>query len=126
MPVQSIRPRNKSLGGLVSALKNVPSLEQLISEGRASDERIRANEQAIRRSTKATLIEWLDQARRLWMATGLHGLAGARFVGFAQQIGINRSRAYELLKLHQYRDAVMTRCVEEETDQARRSSCGGC
>ena len=68
MSIQSVRPRNKSLGGTISPLKNVPSLGQLISEGRASDERIRANEQVRRRSTKATLIEWLDQARRLWMA----------------------------------------------------------
>ena len=56
MPVQSDRSRNKSLGGLVSVLKNVPSLGQLISEGQASDERIRANEQVIRPTVDAPAV----------------------------------------------------------------------
>ena len=52
-----------------------------------------------------------------WQTTRADGFP---VVGFAQQIGINRSRAYELLKLHQYHDAVMTRCVEEETEAAEQ------
>ena len=103
---------------LASTRENAPTLDQLITEGVASDQRIHAHEQTIHRSSKMVLIEWLDQAQRLWLATEVHGLRGSHFVAFAQKIGINRSRAYELLKFHLYRDAALTRCQEEETDAA--------
>ena len=64
----------------------------------------------VRRTSKATLIEWLDQARRLWIAAETHGLVGKRFTVFAEQIGIDRTRAYELMKRYLYRDPVLTRC----------------
>jgi hypothetical protein len=47
------RSCNKSLAGLVSSPKNVPPLEQLISQGQASDGRTRVNEQVIRATVDA-------------------------------------------------------------------------
>ena len=109
-----LRIPSESVHGLLSHSEGVHSLDKLIRDGRASSKRIRANETVIRRTSKATLIEWLDQAKRLWIAAEAHGLVGKRFTVFAEQIGIDRSRAYELLKLHPYRDPVLTRCGKED------------
>jgi hypothetical protein len=114
----TLRLRGESVRGPVHGLLTpngqIPSLDKLLRDGQASHKRIRENEMIIQRTSKATLIEWLDQAQRLWIAAEVHGLKGKRFTVFAEQIGIDRSRAYELLKLHPYRDAVLTRCEKED------------
>ena len=56
------------------------------------------------------LIEWLDQAERLWIASEIHGLKDKHFVVFAAQIGIDRSSWYELLKLHPNRKQALAIC----------------
>ena len=61
----------------------------------------------MRRFRKTVLIEWLDQAERLWIAAEKHGLKNKHFIVFAAQIGIDRSSAYELLKLHPNRKKVL-------------------
>ena len=45
-----------------------------VREGRASSRRIAEQEKSIRRFRKTVLIEWLDQAERLWIAAEIHGL----------------------------------------------------
>jgi hypothetical protein len=87
-----LRTPSESVHGLLSYSEGVPSLDKLVRDGRASSKRIHANETVIRRTSKATLIEWLDQAKRLWTAAEIHGLEGRRFTVFAEQIGIDRSR----------------------------------
>ena len=87
-----------------------PPMNQLLREGRASCKRIRAHETGIRQFRRAVLTEWLDQAERLWTAAEVHKLKGKYFEVFALQIGIDRSSAYELLKLHPRRDDVLKQC----------------
>ncbi|MGP0003046.1 MAG: DNA N-6-adenine-methyltransferase [Acetobacteraceae bacterium] len=88
----------------------VPPLDQLLREGRASSRRIAEQEKGIRRFRKTVLIEWLDQAERLWIAAEIHGLKNKHFIVFAAQIGVDRSSAYELLKLHPKRKEVLAQC----------------
>jgi DNA N-6-adenine-methyltransferase (Dam) len=92
----------------------VPSLHQLLREGRASSVRIGEQEKGIRRFRKTVLMEWLDQAERLWIAAEKHGLKGKRFLVFAAQIGIDRSTAFELLKLHPHRKQTLDICRRED------------
>jgi phage N-6-adenine-methyltransferase len=108
-----IDDRNESVHGLISYAGRLPTLDKLVRDGRASNQRIRAHETIIRRTSKAVLVEWLDQAERLWIAAEIHRLKGKHFEVFAAQIGVDRSSAYELLKLHPHRNAVLTRCAKE-------------
>src|SRR5438874_1876787 len=91
-----------------------PSLEELLRDGRASNRRIRRHETTLRRTSKERLTEWLDQAERLWVASKIHRLDGKRFTVFAAQIGIDRSSAFELVKLHCHRSVVLARCKRED------------
>ncbi len=88
----------------------VPQPDQLLREGRACHRRIRDLEKDIRQFRKAVLTLWLDQAKRLWIAVEHHGLKGKYFDVFSRQIGIDRSSAYELLKLHPHRVEVIRQC----------------
>ena len=88
----------------------VPPLNQLLRDGRASYRLIQSREKGIKQFRKAVLIEWLAQAERLWIAAEVHGLKGKHFEVFATQIGIHRSNAYELLKLHPRRNEVLAQC----------------
>src|ERR1700693_1938080 len=92
---------------------HVPPLDHLLREGRASSRRINDHESGIRRFRKAVLIEWLGQAERLWIAAEQHKLKGKHFLVFATQIGIDRSSAYELIKLHPNRKQVVAHCRKE-------------
>ena len=89
---------------------HVPPLDQLLREGRASNRRIQEHEKGTRSFRKLILTEWLDQAERLWIAAEEHALKGKHFHVFAAQIGIDRSSAYELLKLHPNRKEVLAQC----------------
>jgi phage N-6-adenine-methyltransferase len=100
-----LRSRNLSGQG-----GQVPPLEQLLSEGQVSHRRIRKIDTDSRRFRKDVLIEWLNQAERLWIAAEIHKLKGKHFEVFAAQIGIDRSSAYELLKLHPNREQALARC----------------
>ena len=105
---QVSRPvRSRNLSGRYG---QVPPLDQLLREGRTSKKRIDELEKGIRRFRKTVLIEWLDQAKRLWIAAAIHGLKGKHFEVFAAQIGVDRSSAYELLKLHPKRKEIMAQC----------------
>jgi hypothetical protein len=108
---QVLRPvRTRNLSGRSG---QVPPLDQLLREGRASKKRIAGLEKGIRRFRKMVLIEWLDQAERLWIAAEIHGLKNKHFIVFAAQIGIGRSSAYELLKLHLNRKKILAQCNKQ-------------
>jgi hypothetical protein len=68
----------------------------------------------IRRSTQEALIEWFAQSERLNIARTHYQLRGDRFRDFARRIGIDRSSAYQLVKLHRHRAAIMSRCLDEQ------------
>ena len=93
--------------------RQLPQLNQLLREGRASKKRIADLEKNKQRLRKMVLSEWLDQAERLWIAAEIHGLEGKHFEVFAAQIGVDRSSAYELLKLHPNRRKVLAQCKKQ-------------
>ena len=105
---QVLRP--VQLRNLSGSSGQVPPLDQLLRGGRASKKRIADLEKSKQRFRKMVLIEWLDQAERLWLASEIHGLKNKHFVVFAAQIGIDRTTAYELLKLHPNRKKVLAIC----------------
>jgi phage N-6-adenine-methyltransferase len=99
-----------SVQKFVRAPGQILPMDQLLRDGQASCRRIRAHEKGVKQARKAILTEWLDQAERLWVAGELHGLKGKRFRVFAEQIGVDRSSAYELLKLHERRKEIIAEC----------------
>ena len=105
------RRQTESKSGLMRVRQQYPCLETLRLEGRAASLRIVECQALLRKTSKRTLLEWLDQAKRLWIAAEIHGLKGTEYVAFADDIGIrNRSTAYELYKLHPYRARVLRQC----------------
>jgi phage N-6-adenine-methyltransferase len=85
---------------------NVPSLDAMIEAGRASAEKIK-------RASRESLVEWFAQSERLNIARKHYKLRGAQYLDFAQRMGVDRTSAYELVKLHQHRANVMSRCLDE-------------
>lgn len=79
--------------------RNVISLDQLRAEGKADAERIAEHEKTVKKHRKASLLLWFAQAERCWIAAEEHRLKGPAFVKFALEIGVDRSTAYELVKL---------------------------
>jgi phage N-6-adenine-methyltransferase len=102
--------RSVQLRNLSGRSGQVPPLDRLRREGRASKKRIAEQEKGIRQFQKTVLVEWLNQAERLWIAAEKHGLKGKHFIAFAKQIGIDRSSAYELLKLLPNRQRALDIC----------------
>ena len=88
----------------------IPSIQELLAEERNASDRIQKLDGDIAHLRKSILLEWLGQARRLWIAAERHRLKGKHFSVFAMQIGIDRSSAYELLKLHPHRAEISKRC----------------
>jgi hypothetical protein len=83
----------------------------MIRDGQASHAKIR-------RSTQQALVEWFAQYERLNIARTHYGLRGDRFRDFAKRIGIDWSSAFELVKLHRHRAAIMSRCLDEQEQAA--------
>ena len=102
---RSLRSKNLS-----AASGHIPPLDRLLRDGRDSQQRIQQIGNGIRKFRKEILTEWLNQAERLWLAAEHHRLKGKHFEVFATQIGIDRSSAYELLKLHPNRHRVLEQC----------------
>ncbi len=101
--------------GFVGRDRDTPSLAQLRREGRAASRRITGNDMVIRRTSKQNLLEWIGQARRLWIATEKYGLTGKAYLAFATDIGIkHRSTAYHLLKLHVHCRRVLRLCRQKK------------
>jgi phage N-6-adenine-methyltransferase len=93
---------------------DVPSLAEMVREGQA-------DALAHRRRSAEALAYWFRQAERLCIARTNYKLRGDRFVDFAVRIGVDRSSAYRLVKLHQHRPAIERRVMDErEMVTARR------
>lgn len=108
------RRRSKTSESRTPDQPRIPTLSKMILDGRASYAKIR-------QATQEALIEWFAQSERLNIARRHYQLRGNRFRDFARRIGIDRSSAFELVKLHRHRAAVMSRCIDEE---ARAAACG--
>jgi phage N-6-adenine-methyltransferase len=98
-----------------SALRtpDVPTLSQMIRDGQASAAKIK-------RASREALSEWFAQSERLNIARTHYSLRGDRFVDFAKRIGVDRSSAFALVKLHEHRKAIMSRCLDEQEKSAAR------
>ena len=102
----TIRRRSKESGIRIPGPR-IPTLAEMIRDGQASNAKIR-------RSTQEALIEWFAQSERLKIARTHYQLRGDRFRDFARRIGIDRSSAFQLVKLHRHRAAIMSRCLDEQ------------
>jgi phage N-6-adenine-methyltransferase len=90
-----------------AALRQVPTLSQMIRDGQVSATKIR-------RASKEALAEWFAQSERLNIARDHYRLRGDRFVDFAKRLGVDRSSAFELVKLHKHRSAIRSRCLDDQ------------
>jgi hypothetical protein len=62
----------------------------------------------------------LAQSERLNIARMHYQLRGYRFRDFARRIGVDRSSAFELVKLHRHRAAILSRCLDEQARSGAR------
>jgi hypothetical protein len=83
----------------VSGKTTLPSLGQMIRDARA-------DQQVIRRATQQALRAWFRQSERLHIARRKYRLRGPRFV--------------HLVHLHRYRAQIISRCVDDAADAAKR------
>jgi hypothetical protein len=94
--------------------KTVPTLARMIRDARA-------DQQVIKRATREALRAWFRQSERLNIARREYSLRGPRFVDFARRIGItDQTTAYQLVHLHRYRAKIISKCVENAADAAKR------
>src|SRR4029077_2847930 len=94
-----MRTKTKPPARQISVIRTpavVPTLSQMIRDGQESASKIK-------RATKEALLEWFAQSERLNIARTHYGLRGGRFTDFARRIGVDRSSAFELVKLHTHR-----------------------
>jgi phage N-6-adenine-methyltransferase len=108
----TVRRRAKE-SGIRTPGPRIPTLADMIRDGQASHAKIR-------RSTQEALIEWFAQSERLNIARTHYQLRGDRFRDFARRIGVDRSSAFELVKLHRHRAAILSRCLDERTQTTAR------
>ena len=93
---------------------SLPTLTQLRHEGAADAERIAGHERTARTHTREAVTLWLRQAERRRIAAEVYCLKGAQFEVFATDIGIDRSTAYELVKLHPRRTEILQTSEEQD------------
>jgi hypothetical protein len=87
---------------------DVPTLSKMVRDGRADT--IQHG-----RRTRESLDYWLRQSERLNIARTHYGLRGTHFTDFARRIGVDRSSAFELVKLYKHRATILSDCsVEQE------------
>jgi len=92
---------------------DVPTLRQMELDGQKSLAKIR-------RASQESLQEWFAQSERLNIARGHYKMKGDRFIDFAKRIGVDKSSAYNLVKLYQHRAAITSRCLDEAEKAAAR------
>ena len=102
----TIRRRSKESGFRTPDPPRIPTLSEMIRDGQQSAAKIK-------RATKEALVEWFAQSERLNIARTHYLLRGGRFSDFARRIGIDRSSAYQLLKLSKHKAAILARCADE-------------
>ena len=92
----------------------IPSLGQMIRAAKS-------DQQTIRRATQEALRAWFRQSERLNIARREYQLRGPRFLDFARRIGVtDQKSAYQLVYLHRYRPQIISRCVDDAADAAKR------
>jgi len=109
-----VRKPNKSVHTDKLPNTNVLSLEQLRAEGKVDAERIAEHEKTVKKHRKASLTGWFRQSKRLWIAAEEHHLKGVAFVKFAADIRVDRSTAYELVKLYPHCAKLVAKFEKEE------------
>jgi site-specific DNA-methyltransferase (cytosine-N4-specific) len=87
--------------------RDVPTLSQMVRDGRADT--IQHG-----RRTRESLDYWLRQSERLNIARNQYGLRGTRFTDFARRIGVDRASAFQLVKLHKHRVAILSDCRDKQ------------
>ena len=85
----------------------IPTLAQMIRDSQ------QFSKPKLKRLSKEALLEWFAQSERLNIARIHHHLRGPRFTDFAERIGVDRSSAFQLVKLWQYRQRILARCEDE-------------
>ena len=86
---------------------DVPTLSKMVRDGWADT--IQHG-----RRTRESLDYWFRQSERLNIARSHYGLRGTRFTDFARRIGVDRSSAFELVKLHKHRATILSDCLGEQ------------
>ena len=102
-------PATTALTRAISVIRKpplVPTLAEMIREGQASAVRIK-------RATKDSLLEWFSQSERLNISRSHYKLRGDRFIDFASRLGVDKSSAYQLVKLWPHRPKILARCLDE-------------
>ncbi len=102
-----------SASSTISALRKKLTLAQLVKDSQA-------DQQIIRRASREALAAWFRQSERLNIARTDHRLRGAKFIDFARRIGVDKSSAYLLVHLHEWRSQIETRCLDEAERAAKR------
>jgi phage N-6-adenine-methyltransferase len=96
----------------IAEKSDVPTLTQMISDGQRSHKKIK-------RASQESLKEWFAQSERLNIAKSHYKLKGARFIDFARRIGLDKTSAFDLVKLHKHRAAITSRCLDEAETAAQ-------
>jgi hypothetical protein len=115
MPANHATARTARAGPKTSGTRtpSVPTLAQMIRDGQTD---------AIKHKQRSrdALAYWFRQSERLNIARTHHRLRGPRFSDFARRIGIDRSSAFEIVKLQRHRAAIEARCLDEQERAAER------
>ena len=107
------RVSNSKESGIRTLDPPVPTLAQMVRDGQVDSSRHK-------RRTLEALEYWFRQSERLNIARTHYGLRGWRFKDFARRIGVDRSSAFELVKLHRHRAPIMSQCLNEFEKAAAR------
>ena len=94
-----------------SATQTLPTLSQMVRDGQADT--IQHG-----RRTREALDYWFRQSERLNIARTHYRLRGTRFTDFARRIGVDRASAFQLVKLHKHRAAILAECRERTKTEA--------
>lgn len=94
-------------------LPAIPTLGQMVRDGQVDAARHKQR-------TRNALAYWFRQSERLNIARTHHGLRGERFKDFARRIGVDRSSAFELVKLWKHKGAILARCQTDAEAAAKR------
>ena len=106
LTMTTVTRRRPKESGIRTNLSRIPTLAEMIRDGQASHSKIK-------RATQEALIEWFAQSERLNIARKIMGCV-ATASAISPRIGVDRSSAFELVKLHAHRAAIMSRCLDEQ------------
>jgi site-specific DNA-methyltransferase (cytosine-N4-specific) len=115
LPYYADMPRTSTTPAQKCAMHTlgVPTLSQMVRDGKADT--IQHG-----RRTRESLDYWFRQAERLNIARAHYELRGTRFTDFARRIGVDRTSAFQLIKLYKHRAAILSDCREEQDRATKR------